>query len=140
MHSKSNQLMLKALLAGVVLNFILPFTYSNRDLALKEIFSVGNPLLILPYAFLAFIAFYTITQKDLDNKGRIVLDKPKDIPKTILKSVLEIIFGIIFIFLVPLLGGAILFWSSISIKLVVLICISYIAVLAFLGKKYYWKT
>jgi hypothetical protein len=127
------------IIGAVLLNFILPFTFSNGDLVTKRIFSIGNPVLILFYIFLLLILLSTVSQKDINNEGKVILDKPKDIPKTIIRSVLEMIFGIIFIFFVPLIGGAFLFWSGVSIELVAVICISYIAFIVYLCKKYYWK-
>jgi hypothetical protein len=143
-YSKYNQLLLRAFLGGVILNFILPFTFNNSSLVTKEIFSIGNPALILFYTFLLLILFSLVSKKDIENRKKgiikgIEIDKPKEITKKILRSVLEMVFGIVFMFLVPLIGGAMLFWSGLSIKLTVAVCIVYIAILVYLGKKYYWK-
>lgn len=133
-----NNLVSKSLIGGIILNFIFPFTF-NGDFVTKPVFSWGNPALILFYALLLLILFSAVSKKDTENKGKVLLDKRREIPKTMLRSVLEMILGIIFLFLAPLIGGAILFWSGLSIKLVVLVCIGYIAILVYLGKKYYWK-
>jgi uncharacterized membrane protein len=138
MNVEKSQLVI-AVLLGIGLNFLLPFTYNSNGLVAKSIFSVDNYGLSLFYAFLFLLLLSTVTKKDINNKGKLLLDKPKNIPTTILRSVLEIVFGLVLLFLVPLFGGAILYWSGIPMELVVLVCLGYIGGLIYLGKKYYWK-
>lgn len=135
-----NDLASKALIGGIILNFVLPFTYNNGNFVTKPVFSWGNPALILFYALLVLILFSAVSKKDTENKGKILLDKPMEIPKTILRSVLELLFGIIFLLVIPVIGSLYLYWNlGLSGNLTILIFLGYVMLLVTVIKKIYWS-
>ena len=125
---------------SLLFSYSLPFDFTNNgELIIKENDGFGNPLMVIFVMAILVLLFYSVSQKDIDNHGKVRLDKVRDIPVTLIRGILEVIFSIVFFLILPTFVAFFCYFAfNLSVGFTMIIGMAVLFGTVLLAKKYYW--